>query len=174
MKISREWATPLTIGAFGLMALTGVLMFFHLDTGLNKLAHEWLSWLMLAAVVAHASTNWLAFKRYFLSSRTGRGILIVSALVIAASFAPKPGRGDAQASPSALAIKSLSQAPLAQVAPLTGKPVEQIMAQLAAAGIQVTRADQSLAQVLGNDRDRIGKAIKIVLGAAPGAAKPGV
>ena len=42
MKISREWATPLTIGAFGLMSVTGMLMFFHLDTGFNKLAHEWL------------------------------------------------------------------------------------------------------------------------------------
>ena len=29
MKISREWATPLTIGIFALMAVTGLLMFFH-------------------------------------------------------------------------------------------------------------------------------------------------
>lgn len=36
----REWATPLTIGSFLLIAVTGVLMFFHLDSGLNKLAHE--------------------------------------------------------------------------------------------------------------------------------------
>lgn len=44
MTISRNWATPLTIGSFLLMAVTGLLMFFHLDTGLNKAAHEWLGW----------------------------------------------------------------------------------------------------------------------------------
>ena len=50
MSIKREWATPITIGAFLLSAVTGVLLFFHLDSGLNKLAHEWLSWVLLAAV----------------------------------------------------------------------------------------------------------------------------
>ena len=44
----RESATPLTIGSFLLIAITGVLMFFHLDSGLNKLAHEWLGWAMIA------------------------------------------------------------------------------------------------------------------------------
>ena len=34
MKLSREWATPLTIGAFALMAATGTAMFFHLNNGL--------------------------------------------------------------------------------------------------------------------------------------------
>jgi cytochrome b561 len=53
MKIAREWATPLTIGSFGLMATTGILMFFHLDSGLNKTAHEWLGWVMVAVVAAH-------------------------------------------------------------------------------------------------------------------------
>ena len=40
MKLQRDWATPLTIGAFGLLAVTGVLMFFHPDSGLNKAVHE--------------------------------------------------------------------------------------------------------------------------------------
>ena len=35
------------MGAFTLSAVTGVLMFFHLDSGLNKAAHEWLSWAMV-------------------------------------------------------------------------------------------------------------------------------
>ena len=42
MKLSRDWATPLTAGAFIVLAVTGLLMFFHLDRGLNHLAHEWL------------------------------------------------------------------------------------------------------------------------------------
>ena len=34
----RPWITPLVMGSFALSAVTGVLMIFHLDTGLNKTA----------------------------------------------------------------------------------------------------------------------------------------
>ena len=52
----RPWITPVVIGAFTLSAVTGVLMFFHLDSGLNKTAHEWLSWAMVIGVVLLALT----------------------------------------------------------------------------------------------------------------------
>lgn len=162
MKIAREWATPLTIGSFGLMAVTGILMFFHLDSGLNKTAHEWLGWLMVAAVAAHAAANWLGFKRYFLSSRSGRGILLASTLVIAGSFASMPGGKDGgNASPPALAIRAVTQAPLAQVAPLTGRPLAQVQAELAAVGISMA-PEQSLASVIGPDRERTGRALGVL------------
>ena len=64
MQISREWATPLTIGTFLIMATTGILMFFHLDRGLNKEAHEWLGWAMVAGVGTHVVANLSSFKRY--------------------------------------------------------------------------------------------------------------
>ena len=167
MKISRDWATPLTIGSFGLMAVTGILMFFHLDSGLNKTAHEWLGWLLVAGVAAHATANWLGFKRYFLSSPSGRGILVASVLVIAGSFASLPGGREGGGSPPQLAIRAVTEAPLAQVAPLTGRPVEMLITELAAAGIQVSGAEQSLAQAIGADRERIGKALTVMF-RAPG------
>ena len=55
MKLQRDWITPITMGAFGLLAVTGVLMFFHLDSGLNEAAHEWLSWVLLGGVALHAA-----------------------------------------------------------------------------------------------------------------------
>lgn len=161
MKISREWATPLTIGSFGLMAVTGLLMFFHLDSGLNKTAHEWLGWVMVAGVALHALANWLAFKRYFVNSSLGRGILLASALLLAATFVPLPGAGGGM-SPPALAIQALSRAPLVQVAPLTGRPVEQLLADLNGAGIPLSSPDQSLASVVGKDRERMGRAIGVM------------
>lgn len=162
MKVSRDWATPLTIGTFGLMAITGLLMFFHLDSGLNKTAHEWLGWLMVAGVAAHAFANWLAFKRYFLSSKLGRGILAASVLVIGVSFVPLQLGGAGGASPPALAIQALTRAPLAQVAPLTGKSVAQLQADLAAVGIVMASAEQSVASAVGKDRERVGKAIAVM------------
>ena len=64
MKMIRKFATPLTMGAFLLSAVTGVLMFFHLDTGLNKAAHEWLSWAMVIGVALHIAVNYRAFSLY--------------------------------------------------------------------------------------------------------------
>lgn len=37
----RKCATPLTIGASLLPGVTGILMFFHANSGLNALAQEW-------------------------------------------------------------------------------------------------------------------------------------
>ena len=164
MKLSRDWATPATIGSFVLMATTGILMFFHLDTGLNKPAHEWLGWLMVAAVATHAGANWLAFRRHVLQSRTGRLILAASVVVIAGSFVRLPGPGAGKPSAPALAIQAISGAPLSQVAPLTGRSVTQLQADLAAAGIQVPSGDQSLASVIGGDKGRTARALNVMFG----------
>lgn len=164
MKISREWATPLTIGCFTLMAVTGILMFFHLDSGLNKLAHEWLGWLMVTGVAAHAAANWLSFKRYFLNSGTGRAIMVVSVLVLAGSFVPPPGAKEGGGSPPQLAMRALAQAPLAQLAPLSGRSVEQLQADLAAAGIAVEGPQSTLASATGGNREQFGKAIGVLFG----------
>ena len=137
IKISRDWATPLTIGSFGLMAVTGILMFFHLDSGLNKTAHEWLGWLMVAGVAAHAVANWNAFKRHFVVGRMGQRILAVSALVIAGSFLSFSNGGREGGAPPALALKAVMKAPLSSVAPLSGKPVDQLIGELRSAGVQV-------------------------------------
>ena len=67
----RSWATPLTIGSFLLMAVTGVLMFFDIVPGYVSFAHEWASWLFLLGVVAHVAVNLRPFQRH-LQPRGGR------------------------------------------------------------------------------------------------------
>lgn len=161
MKISRDWATPVTIGTFALMAVTGLLMFFHLDTGLNKLAHEWLGWVMVAGVAAHAAANWPGFKRYFLSSTTGRAIIAASLVVLAGSFVSLPGGAKGQP-PHIMALKAVTQAPIASVAPLAGRPVVQLLDELAKAGINVPSAEASLDSVLKGDRGLEGKAMAVL------------
>lgn len=167
MKINRDWATPLTIGAFSLMAITGLLMFFHLDRGVNKLAHEWLGWVMVIGVALHASVNWPAFKRHLLDNRTGRGILAVSALVILGSFASWGGKKSGGLPPPVLAMRAVLDAPLATVAPLTGQPVDALMAELKAVGIELASADQPLASVTSGDREREARALNTLFKARP-------
>ncbi len=162
MKISREWATPIAIGAFGLMAVTGLLMFFHFDSGLNKLAHEWLGWAFIGGVGLHAMVNWNAFKRYFVASAIGRAVIAVFGLILLASFAPLGGaRG---ASPPVLAMNAVARAPLSAVAPLTGRPVETLVAQLKNAGFAISGPNASIADAVGASRDGQGKAMAILFG----------
>lgn len=169
MKISRDWATPITIGAFGLMAVTGILMFFHLDSGLNKLAHEWLSWVMVAGVLAHAIANWAAFKRYFLSTNLGRGIIALFVVLLAGSFASLPGSGGGKGGPPpVMAMRALSKAPIASLAPIAGRPTEQLIADLAKAGITITGPEASIDSAIGNSRELQGKAMAVLFGAPRG------
>jgi len=159
MKLSHEWATPITIGAFGLMAVTGLLMFFHSDIGLNKAAHEWLGWLMVAGVGLHTAVHWRAFKRYFVSSATGRGILVAFALILIASFAPVAGKS---APPPVMAMNAIARAPISAVAPLTGRPAETLVKQLQKAGLAVSGPDSSIASAAGDNRELQAKAMSVL------------
>lgn len=157
-RLSRSWATPLTIGAFALMASTGALMFFHLDNGLQKTVHEWAGWLLLAAVAAHATANGLAFKRHL--APVGRGLAIVGAfvLVVAGSFVVPSG--EPGPSTPAMAINAIGRAPIAQVAPLFGKTTAQARADLAAAGMALDSDNAPLLQAVGADREKMGLALR--------------
>lgn len=161
--VSRSWSTPLAIGSFVLMACTGLLMFFHADSGLNKAAHEWLGWLMVFAVAAHAVANWPAFKRHLLASTPGRAIVAVCVALLAASFYSPAGVGEG-ASPPVLAMQAVLKAPLTQVAPLSGRSLAEVQAALKAAGVEVTDPQASIASVVGQDRERTGAALRALFG----------
>lgn len=142
----RPWITPLVIGAFLLSAATGVLMFFHLDSGLNKPVHEWLSWVLLAAAVLHALLNLTAFKRYF-TQRTGRTVIGFFAVLLALSFIPlrQGGGGPPYTGP----VKALAAAPLPVLAQVAGQDLPQLKARLQAAGLHVTGDQQSVRELAG-------------------------
>ena len=163
IRVSREWATPVTAGVFVVMAVTGVLMFFHLDVGLNKLAHEWLGWGMVAAVAAHGVANWPALRRYLVASRKAQALLGVAVAVLTASFFV--GGGEPEASPPLLTLQAIAAAPLKDVAPIAHKPLAQLQAELAAAGLPATDGEQTLAKLTGGDRAKMGRAVRVVFGA---------
>lgn len=159
MKLSRDLATPLVIGAFAVMGVTGLLMFFHADIGLNKTVHEWAGWAMVAGAVLHAVVNWAAFKRYFVSSSLGRGIIAVFVLILAGSFVPLGGSGGGFP-PPVMAMKAVAAAPISAVAPLTGRPVSDVLAELAKAGIALSGPEASIASVTQGNREREAAAMR--------------
>lgn len=108
LNTHRPWITPVVIGAFLLSAVTSMLMFFHLDSGLNKTAHEWLNWAMVIGVSLHVLMNMPAFKRYF-KQTPGRLIMGAFALVLVLSFIPAGGSGEPG---FAAPVRALAKAPL--------------------------------------------------------------
>lgn len=144
----RAWITPIVIGAFLLSAATGVLMFFHLDSGLNKTAHEWLSWAMVIGVLLHLAVHFTGFKRYF-SQTAGRWIVGAFALMLALSFIPLSQQKQEPA--FAPPVRALSAAPLPVLAQVVGVSAEELQQRLSANGFTVKAGQTSLQDVVGPD-----------------------
>jgi peptidoglycan/LPS O-acetylase OafA/YrhL len=144
----RPWITPLVIGTFALSAVTGVLMFFHWDTGLNKTAHEWLGWAMVAAAAFHALLHWHGFKRHW-AAPVGKAVIVTCLAVLALSFAPL---GSSQNEPPFVRpIKTLAATPLPVLAQVAGVDMPTLKSRLQAAGKPATADDQTIVQLAGPD-----------------------
>ncbi len=159
--IPRDWATPMTIATFVLMATTGLLMFFHLNNPLQETLHAWIGWVMVVAVLLHAAANWFGFKRYFQSLGRAPAIMSLVALLFAGSFVFAPA-GEGEMSVPAVAINALAEAPLRQVAPLFGKSAGQARQELAAAGIVLPDDDTPIARVAAGSREKVGRALQVL------------
>jgi peptidoglycan/LPS O-acetylase OafA/YrhL len=151
MTIKREWVTPLTIGAFLLSAVTGILIFFHLDTGLNKAAHEWLGWALVGGVALHAVVNFNGFKRHF-GTGVGKTVIGLFALLLVLSFAPLGE--DKDGPPTMVPARALANAPIATLAVVARVTPEQMMERVKASGLQPESAQQSLGELVGKDMHR--------------------
>ena len=135
------------MGAFGLLAITGVLMFFHVDSGLNEAVHEWLSWVLLGGVALHAAVNWAGVRRH-LAGWKGRAALGVFATVLALSFVPLGGKGEPPFLPPMRALADAPLTVLAQVAKVTpGQMRERLQGQ----GLSPTADDDTVRSLVGED-----------------------
>lgn len=159
MTLRREWITPMTAGAFALSAVTGVLMFFHLDTGFNQLAHEWLSWSLLALALLHLTVNFSALKGH-LRTRRGQALAGAFLLVLAASFIPAGGKEEP---PFLVPVRALAQAPLSTLAQVGKLSPEALNERLAKAGLPPASMQQSVQELVGPDMRRQVRVLRDVL-----------
>ncbi|WP_341889714.1 DUF4405 domain-containing protein [Variovorax sp. YR752] len=147
MKLQRDWITPITMGAFALLAVTGVLMFFHIDSGLNETAHQWLSWVLIGGVALHAAVNWPGVRRHLAGWR-GRAALGLFALLLAASFVPLGGSGEPPFVPP---LRALADAPLPVLAQVAKTTPEQMRQRLLGAGLKPASDADTVHGLVGDD-----------------------
>ncbi len=150
MIAARKWATPLIIGVFILMAVTGVLMFFHLDCGIVSGAHEWFAWLFMLGVAGHIKANLRPLTNH-LRSRWGRVSVGVFTLALAASLFTWGAHTGGQL--LAAIQHGLVHQPLSQLAVMTRTTPALLEQRLRAHGI-AARGEQTIMEIAGESRDR--------------------
>lgn len=144
----RAWATPLVVGSFALMSVSGVLMFFHLNSDLSKGLHEWAGFALVAGGGAHLVQNWRAFTTY-LKRPVAQAIMGLGVVVTAVSLLPVGGTGGADALRPVLA--SVGSAPVPVLAQLSGQTSDEVVAELVAAGYSGVTEASSVKALAGDD-----------------------
>ncbi|MBI5785954.1 MAG: DUF4405 domain-containing protein [Rhodocyclales bacterium] len=147
MNIQRNWVTPITAGAFLISAVTGVLIFFHVDSGANKFVHEWLSWVLLGGALFHTAANFAGLNMH-LRTRRGQALIGVFVVALVLSFIPLGGGGEPPFMAPVRALGETNLTTLAQVAQVTPA---QLRDRLGKAGVHVDSDQQTLAELVGPD-----------------------
>ena len=65
MRLNRNFVTPVLTVIFVMVALTGMLMFFHLFDGYTEVVHEILGLFLVVCTILHIILNWKALKIHF-------------------------------------------------------------------------------------------------------------
>ncbi len=147
----KVWAGPLTIGSFALVAVTGILMFFHAAFGQMKLAHEWIGWLLVAAAVAHLVVNWKPFLAYL---KKPAALLILGVFVVLGALSMTPTSGQSGPPPYRVLGTAMQSSSLEVVAQVVKKDVGSVTDQLTAHGIQVRDSEQTIEEIASENQVR--------------------
>ncbi len=146
----KSWATPLAAATFIILAVTGTLMFFKIESGLIQPVHEWLSWALTAGVALHIAANWKALTGY-LSRKPALGI-IGSGIIITmiAIFAP----AGEKTNPRVNMMKALEAAKLETVGVIAGVKSESIIKKLGERGITVATPSMTIHEIAINNKTK--------------------
>jgi hypothetical protein len=159
----KTWAGPLTIASFVVIAVTGILMFFHLDFGLMKGVHEWIGWLLVIGAVAHLVVNWRPFLAYF-RRPVGIGIMAVVLLLGALSLLPAGGHPHGPAMMGA--VRALEQSSLSLVAQVAKCSPQSAIDALRTRGLHVRDEAQTISEIASDNNKRSTEILAYVTGGA--------
>jgi hypothetical protein len=87
----KIWVSPLVTVSFVTIAVTGILLFFHIKNGAIEFLHEWAGWVFIAAGLVHLFLHWRAILGY-LRLRRGQVSAILGLAVLVTLLAIGLGR----------------------------------------------------------------------------------
>lgn len=151
---THKWSTPATIGFGVFVSISGLFMFFVAEQPI-KFAHEIAGIAFSAAIVLHVLSNWRSFRGYFTRGRAV-GIVVTAWLIGAALIITTALSGPGEA--DQVVTDSVSQAPIATLAPIAGKDLQELVDQLRSDGYAIEDpaiSAEQLATQLGADLDNI-------------------
>jgi len=122
-----------------------VALFFPLSPPVFHAMHEWLSMVLLLPFAIHVWKNWRPLVGY-----VQRGTLLVpviASVVIAAPFAAMALTGQSGGVSPPRMARILTQARLADLAPLLNTTTDKLTAKLVERGYKVASPDDSLATI---------------------------
>ncbi len=93
--LNRTWISPLTSVTFLTVAITGILMAFHVKSGGIKAVHEWIGYAFSLMGVIHLVVNWKSFVLLFRERSALLAVLAGVILSLAVLFAGGTGAGKA-------------------------------------------------------------------------------
>jgi len=142
-SFTNRYATPLTTGLFAVSAISGIALFLHWAPGLFHEMHEWLSVVLLAPFGLHAWRNWKSLTLY---AKRGTLVLpLIAAVAVAMPFAVSGWReGGSGGNPAFRTMALMTQARLADLAPILHTTPDALLTTLRREGYQASSGNDTL------------------------------
>ena len=93
MKIKRNFVTPYITWTFAVLALSGILMLFHVFDGYTEVVHELSGLLFVIFSIFHIIINWAGLKTHFKKRIFITSFIVIMLLSVFIVFAGK-GKGE--------------------------------------------------------------------------------
>lgn len=132
-KETREVATSFTTLTFLVIAISGVMMFFHFNDMLVKELHEILGLVFVAAAFLHVFVNWKSMKSYF-SKKIFISALVITTAVSGLFIFQSADKGD---NPKKIMMEKIMTAPLIDSLKVLNGNYENAIKKLASKNIQI-------------------------------------
>ncbi len=160
--ILNKYATILTITSFVIIAVSGVLIFFHIGEQYLKGMHEWIGMAFVIFSILHAIRHLKPVATYFKKRRTH--VITALSMVVAAAFIIGAGLGDGKGGhPFGRFAKASTNAPITSIAQVTNIPAETIINRFENAGIKGTGPNQSLKEISSSSGQNVVELYHIML-----------
>ena len=134
----KKTATSLTIGAFIVVSITGMLLFFDLATGSIRATHEWMSLFFALTGLLHVYSHKKALFNYF----SNKYLIFMCTVLMLAGFMFVFSLNDIYA--SGASYKKLINAKLEHLAPIFDTNTNELVVKIKSMGLTIKSTGQSL------------------------------